>query len=171
MIECCKSLINHRFIGLCLLPLLAWIIGDWFILSLVTSPLMLITLIGWKSIPESPRWLLSRPQRTHEAAKIFREIAKSNNRPEPPNLENRLRIINEEILKEKHYGYISLFTYKCLAGKAALMTMTAFCSIYTYTQLIYNIGNMAGSTFINFFLLAMVEGPANYLGFVFAVRL
>jgi hypothetical protein len=28
---------------------------------------------------------------------------------------------------------------------------------------------MGGNTFLNFFLLAMVEGPATYLGLVFAV--
>ena len=149
--------------------MLAWLIPDWFILSLVTSPLMLITFIGWKFVPESPRWLLSRPNGTNKSANIFREIAKVNNLPEPQNLENRLLKINEEILKEKNYGYISLFAYKGLAYKTAIMSVTSFCSIYTYVQLTYNIDNMGGNTFLNFFLLAMVEGPATYLGLVLAV--
>merc|ERR1712226_1809710 len=50
------------------------------------------------------------------------------------------------------------------------MTVTAFCSIYTYTQLTLNVGNMGGNTFVNFFLLAVIEGPATYLGLVFADR-
>ena len=100
---------------------------------------------------------------------IFQEIAKVNKRSEPQNLENRLKKINEEIMKEKHYGYISLFSSRGLTLKTILMTVTSFCSIYTYTQLTLNIGNMGGNTFVNFFLLAMIEGPATYLGLIFAV--
>ena len=161
--------LHCRFFGLCFLPLIAWLTADWFVLSLVTSPLMLITFLGWKFVPESPRWLLSRPNRVSESAKIFQEIAKVNKRPEPQNLESRLKKINEEILKEKHYGYLSLFSSKGLTIKTLLMTVTAFCSIYTYTQLTLNIGNMGGNTFVNFFLLAIIEGPATFLGLVLAV--
>ena len=155
---------------MCLLPLIAWLTANWFILSLVTSPLMLLTFIGWKFVPESPRYLLSRPNRIRETAETFREIARVNKLPEPQNLENRLKKINEEILKEKHYGYFSLFMHKGLAKKTVLMTVTSFCSIYTYNQLTYNIDNMGGNTFINFFLLAVIEGPATYLGLKIAVK-
>ena len=130
---------------------------------------MLITFLGWKFVPESPRWLLSRPNRVRESMEIFQEIAKVNKRPEPQNLESRLTMINEEIMNEKQYGYISLFSSKGLTQKTILMAITAFCSIYTYTQLTLNIGNMGGNTFVNFFLLAMIEGPATYLGLIFAV--
>ena len=155
--------------GLCLLPLIAWISGDWFVISLITSPLMLLTFLGWKFVPESPRWLLSRPNRTHESAKIFRNIAKVNELPEPENLEDRLQKINTEILQEKHYGYFSLFTHKGLASKTLLITITSFCSNYTYNQLYYNVDNMGGNTFVNFFLLSVIEGPASYIGLLLAV--
>ena len=132
---------------------------------------MLIVFLGWNFVPESPRWLLSRPNRTHEAAKIFRTIAKVNGKAEPDNLDGRLQSISDEILNEKHYGYISLFTHKGLAWKTFLITITSFCSNYTYNNLYYNLDNMGGNTFINFFLLSVVEGPATYLGLLMAVRI
>ena len=163
--------IFFRVVGLCLLPLLGWIIGDWFILSLITSPLMLITFLGWKFVPESPRWLLSRPNRTQESAEIFRQIAKVNKMPEPHNLENRLQKISEEILKEKNYGYFSLFAYKGLAWKTFLLTITSFCANYTYNQLYYNLDNIGGNFFVNFFLLSVIEGPASYIALILAVSI
>ena len=130
---------------------------------------MLITFLGWNFVPESPRWLLSRPSRINEAANIFKAIASTNKKPEPNNLERRLRTLNEEILKEPHFGYVSLFTHKGLAWKTFLITITCFCSNYTYSKLYYNINNMGGNTFLNFFLLSVIEGPATYVGLLLAV--
>ena len=154
-----------------MLPLIAWLSGDWFVISLITSPLMLIVFLGWNFVPESPRWLLSRPNRTHEAAKIFRTIAQVNQKAEPANLDIRLQSISDEILKEKHYGYASLFTHKGLAYKTFLMTITSFCANYTYNNLYYNLDNMGGNTFLNFFLLSVIEGPATYFALLMAVRI
>ena len=164
------SLVICRVVGLCLLPLIGWLIGDWFVLSLITSPLMIVTFFGWRFVPESPRWLLSRPNRTQESARIFRNIAKVNNRREPDNLEERLKKISDEILKEKNYGYISLLSYKGLAIKTALITIASFCSNYTYNQLYYNLDNLGGNFFVNFFLLSFIEAPASYVGLILAVR-
>ena len=154
---------------MCLLPLLGWLIGDWFILSLVTSPLMLISFLGWKFVPESPRWLLSRPNRVEESASIFRQIAKTNKKMEPENLNDRLQKISDEILEEKHHGYISLFTHSGLAIKTFLITVASFCANYTYNQLYLNLDNLGGNFFINFFLLSFIEGPATYIAMLLAV--
>merc|ERR1712020_314395 len=132
---------------------------------------MLVTFLAWKFVPESPRWLLSRPNRTQESAEIFRRIAKVNQMPEPNNLEHRLQKISEEILEEKNYGYISLFANKGLASKTFLITITSFCANYTYNQLYYNLDNIGGNLFVNFFLLSVIEGPAAYIGLILAVSI
>ncbi|KAL4717573.1 hypothetical protein ACJJTC_000722 [Scirpophaga incertulas] len=63
--------------GMCLLALLAYLIRDWFYLSLATS-LPFISLFGcYWLIPESPRWLVGRG-RIAEAEKVFRNLASKN---------------------------------------------------------------------------------------------
>ncbi|XP_060807290.1 organic cation transporter 1 [Amyelois transitella] len=63
--------------GMCLLALLAFLLKDWFYLSLSTSlPFVLLYGYYWL-IPESPRWLVSRG-RIAEAEKVLRNIAKKN---------------------------------------------------------------------------------------------
>ncbi|CAK1591347.1 unnamed protein product [Parnassius mnemosyne] len=63
--------------GMSLLAIIAYIVRDWFYLSLATS-LPFITLYGFYwLIPESPRWLVGRG-RIAEAEKVLRSLAKKN---------------------------------------------------------------------------------------------
>ncbi|XP_053618234.1 beta-alanine transporter-like [Plodia interpunctella] len=63
--------------GMCLLALLAFLVKDWFYLSLSTTmPFILLYGYYWL-IPESPRWLVSRG-RIADAEKVFRNMARKN---------------------------------------------------------------------------------------------
>ncbi|XP_050356078.1 uncharacterized protein LOC126777171 [Nymphalis io] len=63
--------------GMCLLALLAYLLRDWFYLSLATSiPFVLLFGYYWL-IPESPRWLVGRG-RIADAEKVLRNLAKRN---------------------------------------------------------------------------------------------
>ncbi|XP_034826072.1 organic cation transporter 1-like [Maniola hyperantus] len=63
--------------GMCLLALLAFLLRDWFYLSLATSlPFILLYGCYWL-IPESPRWLVGRG-RIADAEKVLRNLAKKN---------------------------------------------------------------------------------------------
>ncbi|CAH2097929.1 unnamed protein product [Euphydryas editha] len=63
--------------GMCLLALLAYLLRDWFYLSLATSlPFILLFGYYWL-IPESPRWLVGRG-RVADAEKVLRNLAKRN---------------------------------------------------------------------------------------------
>ncbi|CAF4874063.1 unnamed protein product [Pieris macdunnoughi] len=63
--------------GMCLLALLAYVLRDWFYLSLATS-LPFLLLFGYVFIlPESPRWLVGRG-RIADAEKVLISIAKRN---------------------------------------------------------------------------------------------
>lgn len=63
--------------GMCLLSMLAYVLRDWFHLSLVTTmPFILLYGYYWL-IPESPRWLVGRG-RIADAEKVFRNLASRN---------------------------------------------------------------------------------------------
>ena len=165
-------MIHIRILGFCALPLIGWLAnGNWVIISLITGPPTIIVFVGWKLLPESPRWLLSRPGRIHEAAEIFKHMAKVNNKKEPNDLLPRLQIINQKIMSEKSYGYISLFTRWGMAKKSILLATALTASQYTYFVLTVNLGNMGGSTYLNLFILSAVEIPATYLSTLAAVSM
>ena len=156
--------------GLCLLPLIGWLFGDWIQITLVAVLPMSLLFLGWKFVPESPRWLLSKPGRVSGAVKVMREVAAVNKRSEPDDLEKKLERIQEDLLTEKTYGYVSLFLHRGLAIKTGLLTIALVASNFTYYQLMINISNMGGNTFLNLFLLSVIEGPACFLAMWWMVR-
>ena len=154
------------------MPLVGWLAsGNWFIISLITGPPTILVFLGWSFLPESPRWLLSRPGRIHEAEAIFQRMAKVNGNETPKNLVPRLEQISKEIRSEKTYGYISLFTRWGMAKKSILLALALTASQYTYFVLTVNLGNMGGSMYLNLFMLSAVEIPATYFSTLAAVML
>ena len=166
-----KLFLKCRVLGFCTLPLIGWLAnGNWFIISLITGPPTIILFFGWKLLPESPRWLLGRQGRINEAKEVFLQMANVNKKPVPKDLVPRLERISEEIMREKTYGYISLFTTSGMAKKSILMAVALTGGQYTYFLLLVNLDNMGGSTYFNLFILSAVDIPATYFAKVAAVR-
>lgn len=59
-------------LGELVLGLEAYLIRDWYTLQLVAHVPLLVLLILWFLVPESPRWLLAKG-RTDEAVQIIRK--------------------------------------------------------------------------------------------------
>ncbi|KAB7496024.1 Carcinine transporter [Armadillidium nasatum] len=82
--------------GMCFVPLLAWLTRDWILLGIVSSlPFIPFVFVLW-AFPESPRWLLSKG-RSKAAFKAFQRIAKSNRRECPPELRFEIETLTKEI--------------------------------------------------------------------------
>ena len=78
-------------------------------------------------------------------------------------MDEKLKSVIEEN-SEQAYGYISLFRDWQMAKRTICVTLAFTASAFVYYQLVINIGNMAGNTFLNMFLLGLVEGPGCVAG-------
>ena len=99
-----------------------------------------------------------------------RKIAETNNVTAPADLTSRLAKLSAAT-QEKSLGYISLFSRPVLALRTVLCTIGFTASAFIYYQMMINVQNMAGNTFLNLFLLGLVEGPGNLMGVILANKL
>ncbi len=118
---------------------------------------MLFVFLCYKIVPESPRWLVTQG-RSKDAKRVLIQVAEVNKSKIPEDLDSKLNSIIDEN-NEKAYGYMSLFKTWRLALRTICVTVAFTASAFVYYQLVINIGNMAGNTFLNMFLLGLVEGP------------
>lgn len=149
--------------GMCLLPLLAWAARDWQLLGLITTlPFFVMILFCW-FLPESPRWLLSRG-RVDQCSRLMTNIAARNGKKVPDSMEEKLQGIATAHESEKNYGALQLFKYPVVRVRTLLLTLCYTCNNLFYYGLAYNMSNLSGNEFLNFFLLGIVELPSNLLG-------
>ena len=125
------------------------------------SPLVFL-LFTWTFLPESPRWLISK-SRTREATAILTKISETNGVRPPSDLESRIEKV-AEANKETSLGYLSLFATPIMSARTVITTIGFTASAFVYYQMVINVSNMLGNTFLNLFLLGSVEGPGNVLG-------
>merc|ERR1711994_813577 len=85
-------------------------------------------------------------------------IAETNGVTPPPDLTPRLQKM-AEANKETSLGYLSLFGTPILCARTVLITIGFTASAFVYYQMVINVSNMVGNTFLNLFLLGLVEGP------------
>ena len=153
-------------------------IASWRLIKIVSVAPLVFLLFSWTLLPESPRWLISK-SRTKEASKILTKIAETNGVTPPPDLTPRLQKM-AEANKETSLGYLrwaimspsyliahlsrSLFGTPILCARTVLITIGFTASAFVYYQMVINVSNMVGNTFLNLFLLGLVEGPGNVLG-------
>ncbi|XP_018008663.1 organic cation transporter 1 [Hyalella azteca] len=148
-------------LGSSLLPLVAWLAGTWRLLCLITSlPFFLFVAAYWV-LPESPSWLLSRGKAT-ETVELLSTIARRNGKTVPKDLEDQVTLLCGQ--GKQHHGPLQLFYTPLVRKRTLLLTACYTCNNLFYYGLTYNIDNMSGNQFLNFFLFSITELPANFLG-------
>ncbi|XP_035223452.1 organic cation transporter protein-like [Stegodyphus dumicola] len=147
-------------VGLCFLPLIAYLARSWVTLGLITSSVTLVYLLYWKMLPESPRWLVSQGK-YDEALVIMTKVAEKNGKPHDPKvLSQKIEKLGEKLKADK-----------TLRKKFLIITLCWIADICAYDGLQINVYNLAGNEFLNFFFMALAEIPGYLASWYFMGRI
>ncbi|XP_017787299.1 PREDICTED: organic cation transporter 1-like [Nicrophorus vespilloides] len=154
MLQCISATL-----GVCSLPLMMWVLRDWrYFIAVSTLPCIVFIFFG-KFMIESPRWLANRGK----ASKCIREletIARMNNTKVPDNIASILTKFNGE--REKIYGIMGLFSSWRLTKNGTLLMLGWSSAMLIYYTFTFNINNLEGNPFMNFFWQGIAEIPAYF---------
>lgn len=152
-------------LGMCCLSLVAWLTKHWKTFGLACYLPGFLFFAFWKFLPESPRWLLSNG-RVAECSSVLHRIASTNGKTDPPDL---IKVLCELKKEEIHLpGLIALIRIASLRKRIIIVALKTAILCIVYSGIVYNIRNMTGNEFINFFALSLVDIPGNLLGMVSA---
>lgn len=153
-------------IGMCLLPLTAFLIRHWIGFMVVPLVLMLPFLSLVCLLPESGRWLVSQ-HRYEDAHRVLSQVARVNGRVVPHDLLDQLKAVNpRDISASNSEGGSNISAFEVLKHprirtRFLILTIAYIAGFATYGGLTLNFENMGGSEFVNWFLLSVVEVPSN----------
>ena len=156
-------------LGLCILPFVFWLVGDWIWFLIITTLPTLIFLCFPYYMIESPRWLANK-QKFAKCAEMLNRIAKVNQK-EIRYTEASLKKILGKPEEEKVYGMMSLFSHWRLMRNTILLIMGWSVTNIGYMTIMLNCSRMAGNPFMNFFWQSIIELPAYMIGKFFGDRL
>ncbi|XP_055944940.1 organic cation transporter 1-like [Argiope bruennichi] len=151
-------------VGLCTLPLIAYLSKHWVTLGFVCTSLAVLMFGYWKFLPESPRWYLAH-EKYEEAADVLMMIAKTNGKKvERQDILMKAKILGERVQKEKsnenkESSALDLLRYPNLRKKFLIVTFCWAANDLAYYGLQYNLPNLEGNPFLTFFALTIVEFP------------
>uniref|UniRef100_A0A3Q3EXH2 Solute carrier family 22 member 4-like n=1 Tax=Labrus bergylta TaxID=56723 RepID=A0A3Q3EXH2_9LABR len=151
-------------VGYMLLPLFAFFIRDWRMLSLGLALPGFFCVPLWWYIPESPRWLLSQG-RVEEAEAIIRNAAKRNKIEAPSVIFSPLQIELQSD-QRKAYNICDLLRSPNIRWLSITLWLVWNTVAIGYFALSLNTSNLHGNAFFNCFLSALVEIPAYTLSWV-----
>ena len=141
------------------LALLAFLLRDWRELVLYSSLPSLLSLLMYRLLPESPRWLLS-VGRIEEAEEILRAGAKYNNIQLPADF--KLQPVQSPDCGLKRRTVLDLFRYRNMRTKTLILYYNWFVNSFAYYGLSLNMGTLTGGTniYLNFTISGLLEIPA-----------
>lgn len=159
------GIINMLFlsVGGCFLALLAFLMPNWRHVLLVVSAPSFLPLLAWWWIPGSPRWLIA-VNKLEEAHEVLMKYAKYNHVTVDP---KHLKHVIQEVKKnddrkstDKDYGLLDTVRTPKLRKRSLIMFFNWFTNALIFYGLNYNVGNLAGNMYLNFFILIAVDFPS-----------
>ena len=142
-------------IGQCVLAFTAYLMTEWKILVVLSTAPYISVLLGYFFMPESLRWLQVQGK-TVELNDTFKKIAKWNRTSFPKTIavKSNLKGI------DKKANPLYLFKTKEQAISTCVQIYAWFTFSLVYFGLSLGADNLAGSVYLNFVLIHLVELPA-----------
>lgn len=162
------GMINFLFltVGGCFLALLAYLIPNWRYLMLAVSLPSFLPIIAWWWIPRSPRWLIAN-NHLDEAHEVLMKYAKYNHvtvdSKHLKHLIQEVRKTDARKFEDEKYGILDTVKTPKLRKRTLIMFFNWCANALVFYGLNYNIRNLAGNMYLNFFLLLVVDFPSTAL--------
>ncbi|XP_005105172.2 organic cation transporter protein [Aplysia californica] len=174
---------------------LAYLLRDYWYLSLaVALPTVPFLAFHW-IVYESPRWLLSRG-RSQEAKVILQKVAKANGVAFPEEkfekmLASEVKVARDAAEKklvstddvggdvrregetdtDRRETLVDVCRYRTMSIRFALVIVNWIVNSLVYYALLFNTSNLSGSIYLNFFLINCVDVVANLIAFFLLEKL
>ncbi|XP_028401282.1 solute carrier family 22 member 16-like [Dendronephthya gigantea] len=143
-------------VGISILPLIGFLVVEWRMFLLVTAIISIPVVFSSWLVPESPRWLLLNGKE-EEVKKVLSKVAKMNKRPLPDDL-----VLQKPAITETRTSFRQLFSNWKTAKKTLICWDLWFANALVYYGVFYGSVDLGGNRYLNFFLVSVVEIPANF---------
>jgi MFS family permease len=153
-------------VGICGLPLLAYIIRSWRVLCVFISLLGLGLLAMWNWIPESPRWLLVQG-REDQAKAVLAKIASGNGRNMTV---SRLKRHTSQP-SESSVSVVELFRGSVIRQRTLTLLAVWFSNSLVYYCLSMSAGSLGGGRYFSVALSGVVELPGLFVSLLLLERI
>lgn len=146
------------------LGVVAYYIRDWRAVLVATSIPSLFSILVFKFIPESPRWL-AVSGRIQEAEEILYDAARENDAVRV-HISLSRAASNRGVQPAPRYGITDLFTKSSVRMITVIMLITWFVNSLVYYGLSLNVKNLGSNIYATFIFSGLVEIPS-YMSTVF----
>ncbi|KAJ6636481.1 Organic cation transporter protein [Pseudolycoriella hygida] len=161
-------------VGEMLLPLLAYLIGGWRVLTFTLALPALFLLTFYRFVLESPRWLLVR-NRPDDAHKVFEKIAAWNSKTAPSLPE--IKQLQAFILKQETSSLTGVKAMKVIMKNEKLrknLAIETFCVVscaVVFYGVSFNAKNLGGNKYLNVFYMGILDFCASLTTLLFTNNL
>ncbi|XP_064457464.1 organic cation transporter protein-like [Ornithodoros turicata] len=157
--------------GLLTLVAFVWFIRDWFYLQLAISLAVILNVMLWFLISESPRWLLAT-QKFDKAREVLDRVIRVNKvrncSAESIVKDYRDTKTSKENMTSKP-TFIHLFSSTSLRKVSIIVSIMAICNTLEYYNLTYTSILLGSNPYLSFALVALSEFPSRIMT-VFLVK-
>ncbi|OWF44987.1 Organic cation transporter protein [Mizuhopecten yessoensis] len=148
--------------GIAMLAGIGYGLRHWKYIQIACSAPVLLFLIYWWIIPESPRWLISHGKVEQARTTILKMAASSKTVNCVPSHENMVEKIDRAVQEHSMMDY---FKRRSLLCQSLVIFFNCFVVFHCFFGFTLNTGNLAG----NFYLNVLLCGLADFPGYTIAL--